>query len=61
MVLGPARAFVPVLAGDDVELAIAVDVGCGAGFVRAQIEGVLFERDFGGADDAPRGNGRGQQ
>ena len=47
-VLDPARAFVPVLAGDDVGPAVAVDVGDGAAFVGAEIEGVLLERDVGG-------------
>ena len=61
MVPDPARGFVPILTGDDVGLAIAVDVGDGAGFIRAQIEGMLFEGDFRSADDAPCGRGGGQQ
>src|ERR1017187_3053640 len=52
------RALVPVLAGDDVGPAVAVDIRDGAAFVGAQIERVLLERDVGGAGGGPGEDGQ---
>ena len=45
-VLAPGRRLVPVLSRDDVEPAVAVQVGHGARFVAAEVESVLLERDL---------------
>jgi len=56
-VFGPARACVPVFAGNNIGLAVAIDIGNGAAFVGAQIESVLFEGNVGGAGGGERGEG----
>src|SRR5207248_1668991 len=57
LVLDPARSLVPILAGDDVELAVAVHVGEGAGLIRAKINLVLAKRDFVGTSHSPGDRG----
>ena len=42
----PLRPLEPVLAGNDVDMAVAVEIGEGAGLVSAGIEGVGLEWDF---------------
>src|SRR4029077_2525406 len=61
VMLGPVRALVPVLAGNNVELAVAIEIGDRTGLIGAQIQRVLFKRDVGRTADAPRDRGgRGQ-
>src|SRR5438128_58024 len=57
-VLHPARGLVPILAGYDVEPAVAVDIGEGAGLVRPEIDLVLPEGDFVGTADGPSDRGQ---
>ena len=56
--LGPAGSFVPVLAGDDIEFAVAVDIGEGGGLGGAEVDSVFLERDFAGAAGRPRDGAR---
>src|SRR5262249_16047920 len=53
LVLGPAGRLVPVLARDDVELPVPVDVGDRAGLTRTEIGFVLANWDFIGPSDRP--------
>ena len=46
VMLRPVRGFVPVLARDDVEFAVAVDIADGGGLTGTEINGVLFEGNF---------------
>lgn len=55
VVLGPGRRFIPTVAGDDVELAVVVDVGKGRGFVVAGIDLRDAEGDVGGASGGEEG------
>ncbi len=61
LMLDPAGTLVPVFAGDDIEFAVAVDVGDGAGFIRAQIDQVLLKGDVFGAADGPGDGGAQRQ
>ena len=54
VVLDPVRPLIPVLAGDDIGMSVAIDVGDGAGFVRARVDHVARERDLGGTRSGPR-------
>src|SRR5581483_8596376 len=46
LVFRPARALVPVFSGDDIRLAVAIDISHGARFAAAQVERVLLKRDL---------------
>ena len=46
VVFGPGGGFIPVLAGDDVELAVTVHIDESGGLVLAEVEGVFGEEDF---------------
>ena len=58
VVLGPLRAFVPVFAGDDVGLAVAIDVGDRGGLARARIDHLPLEQDVVGAGGGPADDAR---
>src|SRR5262249_36549276 len=53
LVFGPAGRLVPVLAGDDIELPVAVDVGDSAGLARTEVDFVFAKGDFIGPSDRP--------
>ena len=54
MVLDPVRPFIPVLAGDDIGMSVAIDIRDGAGFEGARVDHVARERDLGGTGRSPR-------
>src|SRR4051812_31764062 len=47
----PGRRLVPVFTGDNIELAVAIDVGDGGGFTGADIDLVFMEWDVGRTGD----------
>ena len=49
--LGPVRRFIPVLTGDDIKTAVAIDIGYDGGFAGAEVDGVLFKGDLSGAGE----------
>src|SRR6202042_1341174 len=55
VVLGPGGGLVPAVAGDDVELAVVIEVGEGCGFVVAGVDHGDFEGDVGGARGGEEG------
>jgi hypothetical protein len=58
LVLDPAGSLVRILTGHDVELAVAIDVGEGAGLISAGIDLMLAKRDFVGTSDGPGDRGQ---
>ena len=53
----PLGRFVPILAGDDIELAVSIDVGEGRRFAGAAVDHQLLERHFRRTRNAPQREG----
>src|SRR5262249_13841637 len=60
VVFGPTRSFVPVLAGNDIELAIVIAMGEGSGLGGAEIDGDLSKGNLSRPVDCEDGDGTGE-